>query len=92
MLCLLVANILIFSVMAQNNQNVSLSEASLDGSGIPSVADQNFSKTLLGEAALGGMIPTSFIIVLLAILRILQIYKQKQQQKKQERTYKITNL
>ena len=90
MLGLIVANILFFSAMAQNNHNVSLSEATPFESGMPN--DQNLSKTLLGEAALGGMIPTSFIIVLLAILRILQIYKQKQQQKKQERTYKVTDL
>ena len=78
--------------MAQNlTENFTLRET-LDGSVYPNVENPNFSKTLLGEAALGGMIPTSFIIVLLAILRILQIYKQKQQQKKQERTYKVTDL
>ena len=79
--------------MAQNfTKNFTSREPTLDGSVYPNVEYPNFSKTLLGEAALGGMIPTSFIIVLLAILRILQIYKQKQQQKKQERTYKVTDL
>ena len=35
-------------------------------------------RRIVGEAALGGMIPTSVIIILAALLRILQIYKQRQ--------------
>lgn len=48
----------------------------------------------LGEGALGGMIPTSIIVVLAAILRILQMYRQKQripqeqQQQQPEKTLK----
>ena len=35
---------------------------------------------LLGEGAIGGMIPTSIIIVLVAFLRILQMFRRQQQQ------------
>ena len=34
----------------------------------------------IGEAALGGMIPTSLIILLAALIRVLQLYKQRKQQ------------
>ena len=35
---------------------------------------------LLGEGAIGGMIPTSIIIVLVAFLRKLQMFRRQQQQ------------
>ena len=35
---------------------------------------------LVAEAALGGMIPPTLIVLLAAIIRILQIYKQRKQQ------------
>ena len=34
----------------------------------------------LGEGAIGGMIPTSIAILLLAILRIVKIYSQRRRQ------------
>lgn len=41
-------------------------------------------QNLMAEAALGGMIPTSLIVLLAAIIRILQIYKQRRQQNRRE--------
>jgi len=34
----------------------------------------------LGEGAIGGMIPTSIVILLLAIIRIMKIYSQRRRQ------------
>ena len=47
------------------------------------VSATNFTKKhhkLVAEAALGEMIPLTLIVLLAAIIRILQIYKQRKQQ------------
>lgn len=38
----------------------------------------------LGEAALGGMIPTSVMVLLIALVRILQIYQRRRNQPLQQ--------
>lgn len=45
-------------------------------------------KLKIGEAAVGGMVPTAFIIILAAILRIIQLYKQRKEQQR----YKVTEV
>ena len=44
----------------------------------------NQQELMIGEAALGGIGSTSVLIILMAILRILQIYKQRRQQQQQQ--------
>ena len=58
---------LFYVVAAQNASSV------IDA-GLP-----NSTRMMLGEGAIGGLIPTSVVIVLIAILRILQMYKAAQQ-------------
>ena len=45
---------------------------------------RNQQQLMIGEAALGGIGSTSVLIILMAILRILQIYKQRRQQQQQQ--------
>ena len=45
---------------------------------------RNQQQLVIGEAALGGIGSTSVLIILMAILRILQIYKQRRQQQQQQ--------
>ena len=45
---------------------------------------RNQQQLMIGEAALSGIGSTSVLIILMAILRILQIYKQRRQQQRQQ--------
>ena len=45
---------------------------------------RNQQQLIIGEAALGGIGSTSVLIILMAILRILQIYKRRRQQQQQQ--------
>ncbi len=41
-------------------------------------SDYSIPKTLLlGEGALGGLIPTAFMIILVAVIRIIKLYQRR---------------
>ena len=48
---------------------------------LPNEGNINLNDISFTEGAIGGMIPTALIILLAAIVRIIQLYKQRKQYK-----------
>ena len=48
---------------------------------LPNEENINPNDRMYTEGAIGGMIPTALIILLAAIIRIIQLYKQRKQHK-----------